>query len=91
MLARENQLHGIVETDEFDIGGSPRNDADCPKLGRGRKGQLRTTKTPLLTVIKRPQELTVGAHAGEANAWWRIYRKSRPGGCSRRQSNAQPI
>lgn len=68
MLARENQLDGIVETDEFYIGGSPRNDADRPKLGRGRKGQPRTTKTPVLTVIQRPQELTVGAHAGEAKA-----------------------
>jgi len=68
MLARENQLDGIVETDEFYIGGSPRNDADRPKLGRGRKGQPRTTKTPVLAVIQRPQELTVGAHAGEAKA-----------------------
>jgi hypothetical protein len=68
MLARENQLDGIVEADEFYIGGSPRHDADRPKLGRGRKGQPRTTKTPVLTVIQRPLELTVGAHAGEAKA-----------------------
>jgi hypothetical protein len=68
MLARENQVDGIVETDEFYIGGSPRHDSDRPKLGRGRKGQPRTTKTPVLTVIQRPLDLTAGAPAGEARA-----------------------
>ena len=46
MLRREEHLDGIVETDEFYIGGSPRKDRDSPKLGRGRKGQPRTMKTP---------------------------------------------
>lgn len=68
MLRREGQLDGIVETDEFYIGGSPRKDRDSPKLGRGRKGLPRTTKTPALTVVQRPLELTVGAPAGEARA-----------------------
>jgi hypothetical protein len=68
MLARENQLDGIVETDEFHLGGGPRHDADRPKLGRGRKGQPRTTKAPVLTVIQRPLEMSLGAHAGEAKA-----------------------
>jgi transposase-like protein len=68
MLKREGQLDGIVEADEFYIGGSPRKDGDSPKLGRGRKGQPRTTKTPALTVVQRPSELTVGAPAGEARA-----------------------
>jgi transposase-like protein len=68
MLKREEQLDGIVETDEFYIGGSPRKDRDSPKLGRGRKGQPRTTKTPTFTVIQRPLDLTVGAPAGEARA-----------------------
>ena len=68
MLARENQLDGIVETDEFYLGGSPRHDADRPKLGRGRKGQPRTTKTPVLAVIQRPPEMSFGAQAGEAKA-----------------------
>jgi transposase-like protein len=68
MLAREAQLDGIVETDEFYIGGSPRHNADLPKPGRGRKGRPRTTKTPVLTVIQRPLDLTAGAPAGEARA-----------------------
>lgn len=68
MLAREDQLNGIVEADEFYIGGGPRHDVDRPKLGRGRKGQPRTTKTPLLTVIQRSLDLTTGAPAGEARA-----------------------
>jgi hypothetical protein len=68
MLAREKQLDGIVEADEFYIGGSPRHDVDHPKLGRGRKGHPRTTKTPVLAVIQRPLDLTAGAPAGEARA-----------------------
>jgi len=38
LVTREQQLGGTVELDEFYIGGSPRNDADRPHLGRGRKG-----------------------------------------------------
>jgi hypothetical protein len=68
MLTHENQLDCIVETDEFYLGGSPRHDTDRPKLGRGRKGQPRTTKTSVLTVIQRPPEMSLGAQAGEAKA-----------------------
>ena len=68
MLARENQLDGIVETDEFYIGGASRKDRDSPKLGRGRKGQPKATKTSVLTVVQRPLELTIGAPAGDARA-----------------------
>ena len=68
MLGREGQLDGIVETDEFYIGGGPRKDRDSPKLGRGRKGHPRTTKTSVLTVVQRPLEMTIGAPAGEARA-----------------------
>ena len=54
--------------DEFYIGGSPRNDADRPHLGRGRKGQPRTTKTPVLAVVQRPASVDEGAAAGDARA-----------------------
>jgi hypothetical protein len=51
LVTREQQLGGTVEIDEFYIAGSPRRDADRPRLGRGRKGQPRTTKTPVLAVV----------------------------------------
>jgi transposase-like protein len=68
LVTREHQLGGTVEMDEFYIGGSPRKDADRPRLGRGRKGQARTTKTPVLAVVQRPAESEAGAAAGEARA-----------------------
>jgi transposase-like protein len=68
LMTREQQLCGTVEMDEFYIGGGPRRDADRPRLGRGRKGQPRTTKTPVLAVIQRPQHLDNGAQAGAAGA-----------------------
>jgi hypothetical protein len=68
LVTREQQLGGTVEIDEFYIGGSPRRDADRPRLGRGRKGQPRTTKTPVLAVVQRPEHLHDGAPAGQAGA-----------------------
>jgi transposase-like protein len=68
LVTGEHQLNGTVEIDEFYIGGSPRKDADRPHLGRGRKGQPRTTKTPALAVVQRPAEIAEGAAAGEARA-----------------------
>jgi transposase-like protein len=68
LLIREQLFAGTVEIDEFYIGGSPRRDADRPRLGRGRKGQPRTTKTPVLVVVQRPQRLEDGARAGGARA-----------------------
>ena len=50
------------------IGASPRRDADRPRLGRGRKGQPRTTKTPVLAVVQRPEQLHDGVPAGAAGA-----------------------
>lgn len=47
LVSREHQLDGTVEMDEFYIGAGPRKGADYPRLGRGRKGQPRTTKTPV--------------------------------------------
>jgi hypothetical protein len=68
LVGREHQLNGTVEMDEFYIGGSPRKDADQPHLGRGRKGLRRTTKTPVLAVVQRPDHTDEGAAAGEARA-----------------------
>jgi len=68
LVTREHYLDGTVEMDEFYIGGSPRKDADRPRLGRGRKGQPRTTKTPVLAVIQRPARADEGAASGDARA-----------------------
>jgi len=68
LVTREQQLGGTVELDEFYIGGSPRKDADRPHLGRGRKRQPRTTKTPVLAIVQRPGPLAEGTAAGEARA-----------------------
>jgi ISXO2-like transposase domain/Transposase zinc-ribbon domain len=68
LVAKQQQLGGTVELDEFYIGGSPRNDADRPHLGRGRKGHPRTTKTPVLAIVQRPGPLEEGMPAGEARA-----------------------
>ncbi len=68
LLVTREQLDGTVEIDEFYIGRSPRRDADRPRLGRGRKGQPRTTKTPVLAVVQRPEQLQDGAPAGGAGA-----------------------
>ena len=68
LVSREHQLDGTVEMDEFYIGAGPRKGADYPRLGRGRKGQPRTTKTPVLAVVKRPADAEEGAVAGEVRA-----------------------
>jgi hypothetical protein len=68
LVTREQQLGGTVEIDELCIGGGPRRDADRPPLGRGRKGQPRTTKTPVLAAVQRPEQLHDGAPAGAAGA-----------------------
>jgi hypothetical protein len=64
----ERTFSGTVEVDEFYIGGSPRRGADYPRVGRGRKGHSRTTKTPALAVVQRPEQLAAGSAAGEARA-----------------------
>ena len=68
LVTRERPLEGTVKMDEFYIGGSPRKDADRPRLGRGRKGQPRTTKTPVLAVVQRSAAPEEGAAAGDARA-----------------------
>ena len=68
LVTSERQLGGTVEIDEFYLGGGPRDGADRPRLGRGRNGHPRTTKTPVLAVVQRPTHLDAGAPAGTAGA-----------------------
>lgn len=68
LMTREQPLGGTVEIDGFYVGGSPRRDADRPRLGRGRKGQPRTTKTPVLGIVQRPERLQAGTPSGSAGA-----------------------
>ncbi len=68
MLARETPLGGTVEIDEFYLGGRPKKQVDEPPPGRGRKGQRKTTKSPVLALVQRPGATTIGAMAGDARA-----------------------
>ena len=68
LVARQTQLGGTIEMDGFYIGGEPNNKHDEPRPGRGRKGQRKTLKTPVLAVVQRPSETDVGAKAGSALA-----------------------
>lgn len=68
LVAQSDPLGGTIEIDQFYFGATPRLDADRPRLGRGRKGQPNTLKTPALTVVQRPEILTTGSPAGKAHA-----------------------
>lgn len=68
MLTQEQQLGGIVETDEFYIGGRQRQDRNSPKPGRGRKGLPKTTKSLALCVVQRPMDMSPGGAAGSVKA-----------------------
>ncbi|WP_454019550.1 IS1595 family transposase [Azospirillum sp. Marseille-Q6669] len=68
LVLRDHPLGGTVEIDEFHFGAKPRRDPNPPKLGRGRKGHPRTTKTPALAVVQRPSSREPGTPAGEARA-----------------------
>lgn len=68
LVAEQNQRGGTIEIDGFYIGGRPRRSRDEPPPGRGRKGQRYTLKTPVLTVVQRPEAVSIGAPAGRATA-----------------------
>ena len=68
LVTREQPVAGTVEIDDVYVGGSPRKDPDRPRLGRGRKGQPRTTKTPALSIVQRPDNLADDTQAGAAGA-----------------------
>ena len=66
LVTQEQLLTGMVEMDELFVGGAPRRDADRPRLGRDRKGQPRTAKTPVLAIVQRPADHEEGTQAGAA-------------------------
>ncbi|TPW26121.1 IS1595 family transposase [Martelella alba] len=68
MVARENMLDGTVEIDHFYLGGRPRKQPDKPPSGRGRKGQKKTEKTPVVAIVQRPDAAAPGSPAGDARA-----------------------
>jgi transposase-like protein len=68
MVAREAPLTGTVEIDEFYLGGRLKRSPDAPPPGRGRKGQRRTTKSPVLAMVQRPESTAIGASAADARA-----------------------
>ena len=68
MVARENMLDGTIEVDHFYLGGKPERQPDAPSSGRGRKGQAKTQKTPVMAIVQRPAEITLGSPAGDARA-----------------------
>lgn len=69
LVAQNEQFAGTIEIDQFYFGTTPRLDAGgSPRLGRGRKGQPNTLKTPALAVVQRPEMLTACSPAGHAHA-----------------------
>ena len=68
MVARENMLDGTVEIDHFYLGGRPGKYPNDPSPGRGRKGQAKTEKTPVMAIVQRPADVTPGSIAGDARA-----------------------
>jgi hypothetical protein len=68
LLVQETKLGGTVEIDEFFLGGKAKKSSRAPSPARGRKGQKRTTKKPVLAMVQRPGEIKTGASAGEARA-----------------------
>jgi hypothetical protein len=70
LMTNEKPLEGTVEIDELRIGGTPHKPAGNlgPGPGRGRRGQPRTTKTPVLALVQRPEDRDVGTQAGSVRA-----------------------
>jgi len=68
LAASETKLSGTVEIDEFFLGSRPKKKPGTPPPGRGRKGQKKTTKKPVLAMVRRPSDLKIGEPAGDARA-----------------------
>ena len=68
LVARQTQLAGTIELDGFYMGGQPKQKRDEPRTGRGRKGLRKTMKTPVISVVQRPERTDVGTVAGSAMA-----------------------
>ena len=81
LVTREPLLEGTVEIDEFYLGGSPRKDADRPRLGRGRKGQPRTAKKPVLAVVQSARATRGRQPATRGRGWSPTYPSARRAAC----------
>jgi len=70
LMTNEKPLEGIVEIDELRIGGRPHKPGGelGPGPGRGRRGQPKTTKTPVLALVQRPSNGDIGSPAGLVKA-----------------------
>ncbi|MBQ0819465.1 IS1595 family transposase [Microvirga sp. HBU67558] len=68
MVGREQALDDVVEIDGLDIGGKPRREKNYSPLGRGRKGEPKTLKTPALVAVQRPPDVGVGTPSREVRA-----------------------
>jgi hypothetical protein len=68
MVAREHMLDGTVEVDHFYLGGRATKYPDDPPPERGRKGQAKTEKTPVMAIVQRPTDIPPGSSAGDARA-----------------------
>ncbi|EIM30260.1 hypothetical protein MicloDRAFT_00010650 [Microvirga lotononidis] len=54
-IRRERALkNGVVKIDGLYVSGKPRPDGQRASRGRGRKGELKTLKSPALVAVKRP-------------------------------------
>ena len=67
LVAAADPMEGVLEVDGFYFGGRRPRDPDRPS-GRGGKGLPRTSKTPALAMVERPQSREPGAPAGRAGA-----------------------
>lgn len=68
LMSRQQLVSGTVEIDDLYVGGAPRMIAGRPRSGRPARGQRRTSKTPVLSIVQRPLHGDNGAHAGVAHA-----------------------
>ncbi len=64
LTAGVHMLHGTVELDQFYFGGCQRKPPDKPSSGRGRKGNVKTTKKPVTLLVQRPSSLEPGTSSG---------------------------
>ncbi|MBZ9996190.1 transposase [Mesorhizobium sp. BH1-1-4] len=60
-------LDGTVEIDHFHLGEVPESDR-VTHLRAGPEGQVKTEKAPVMAMVQRPTNVTLGTPAGDARA-----------------------